>query len=406
MRGSVMIVYLKLTVLFKAFLVNGRLNMKRTITKCILSVLALMLCVPAFFACASAKESVSIVITNVEKDNGDGTLLIDGYSISDKREFRFKLEDSVVPSEEPAASNVVKITYKTSNESKEAIPAEAIDILSKDVFTGRIAFIKGLGACLIGSVDGAYELNPIKGLGADRYNAFKPGDSVVVYVAAVSENKTPVTIRASYIELAVDTESRTWNQAERDILEKYDTVDSYAEAQYETPLGDRASSDPQTAELLALTDAKVKEKYGIGDLGNYSVSISEHASEPQKDVTYVLYLGGHRTYEEYIVRVNDNGTVIDCSAINEGKYSRFLSCFTVEKLQAAEEKLKNELSKYGSGPIYLTLNSDGQLCLSFEAIVSIDPPKIRFFDGQFVSSGCDIDHKHVFGSEVICGTEP
>ena len=52
--------------------------------------------------------------------------------------------------------------------------------------------------------------------------------------------------------------------------------------------------------------------------------------------------------------------------------------------------------------LFLEINSKGQLCLSFEVIVDINPPKVQISDGEIIDSGCNIDHKHVFESEVIC----
>ena len=148
---------------------------------------------------------------------------------------------------------------------------------------------------------------------------------------------------------------------------------------------------------------KVKEEYGIDDLDNYSVSISEHASKPQKTVRYELYLFGYKTYEEYSVTIDNNGTVLDYYAANAGEYSCFLPYLTIEKIQEAEEKLKIKLEEYGSGnDMYLQINNQNQLCLCFEVIVHIDPPKSEIIDGEIVNGGCNIDHKHVFESEVIC----
>ena len=131
--------------------------------------------------------------------------------------------------------------------------------------------------------------------------------------------------------------------------------------------------------------------------------ISEHASKPQKTVRYRLYLFGYETYEEYSVTIDNNGTVLDYYAANAGEYSCFLPYLTIEKIQEAEEKLKSKMAEYDNvSHLFLEINSKGQLCLSFETIVDIDPPKVEIVDGEIIISGCNIDHKHVFESEVIC----
>ena len=377
--------------------------MKRTLITSILFVIVLLLCTFAFSACTPEELSISIVITDIERGIESGVLYVDGYSLSDKKEFRFQFKDYVAPGDEPLIANVVEIIYEAKNEDEEAIPIESINVLSNEVFSGRMVFIKGLGACFISSANDVYELNQIKGLNTAYYNDLKLADNVIVYGDIISENKDPLTIRASHLEVSKDNEVRAWNEAELAILEKYDVVDSYAQTQYETPLGDRNPSDSEIINLLTITDAKVKEEYGIDDLENYSVSISEHASKPQKTVRYELYLFGYRTHESYSVTIDNNGTILNCNDANAGNYSRFLPYLTIEKLQDAEEKLKNKMSEYDSSSyMYLGINSNGQLCLSFETIVDIDPPKVQMVDGEIINSGCNIDHKHVFESEVVC----
>ena len=377
--------------------------MKRTQITAILFIIVLLLCVSVFSACTPEELSVTIVITDVERDIESGVLYIDGYSVTDKKELRFQFIDPVAPGDEPLVANVVEIMYRKNNENDEAIPIESINVLSNEVFSGRMVFIKGLGACFISSANDLYELNQIKGLNTAYYNNLKLADSVVVYGDIISEKKDSVTIRASHLEVANNNEVRAWDEAELAILEKYEVVDSYAQTQYETPLGDRNLGDMEIFNLLAITDAKVKEEYGIDNLDNYSVSISEHASKPQKTVRYELYLFGYKTYEEYSVTIDNNGTILNCHASSEGKYSCFLPYLTIEQIQQAEEKLKNKMAEYDSGSyMYLEINSKGQLCLSFEVIVDINPPKVQISDGEIIDSGCNIDHKHVFESEVIC----
>ena len=376
--------------------------MKRTLITSIL-VVVLIVCAFAFSACTPEERSVSIVITGVERGIESGVLYIDGYSLTDKNEFRFQFKDYVAPGDEPLIANVVEIMYRKNNENDEAIPIESIRVLSNEVFSGRMVFIKGLGACFISSANDVYELNQIKGLNTAYYSNLKLADSVVVYGDTISEKKDSVTIKASHLEVANDNEVRAWNEAELAILEKYEVVDSYAQTQYETPIGDRNPGDMEIFNLLAITDAEVKEEYGIDDLDNYSVSISEHASKLQKTVRYRLYLFGYETYEEYSVTIDNNGTVLDYYAANAGEYSCFLPYLTIEKIQEAEEKLKSKMAEYDNvSHLFLEINSKGQLCLSFETIVDIDPPKVEIVDGEIIISGCNIDHKHVFESEVIC----
>ena len=377
--------------------------MKRTLITSTLFIIVLMLCAFALFACTPEEQSVSIVITGVERDAESDVLYIEGYSISDKKEFRFKFQDAVAPGDEPLIANVVEIIYEAETENEEAIPIASINVLSNEVFAGKMVFIKGLGACFISYVNNVYTLNQIKGLNDAYYNNLKLADNVVIYGDVISENKNIITIKASHLKIANDNKDTSFTELELELLENYDFVESYALTQYKTPLGDIDPSDPETVDLLAITDTKIKEEYGIDNLDDYSVRISEHASKPQKTVRYELYLFGYKTYESYNITIDNNGMVLKYYASNEGEYSRFLPYLTVEKVQEAEEKLKIKLEEYGGGSdMYLQINDQNQLCLCFEVIVDIDPPKSKIIDGEIVNSGCNIDHKHVFESEVIC----
>ena len=155
--------------------------MKRTPITSILFVIVLLLCTFAFSACTPEEQSISIVITDIERGIESGVLYIDGYSLSDKKEFRFQFKDYVAPGDEPLIANVVEIMYQTKNENEEAIPIEDMSVLSNEVFSGRMVFIKGLGACFISSANDVYELNQIKGLNTAYYSNLKLADSVIYF---------------------------------------------------------------------------------------------------------------------------------------------------------------------------------------------------------------------------------
>ena len=193
--------------------------MKRTLITSILFVIVLLLCTFAFSACTPEELSISIVITDIERGIESGVLYIDGYSLSDKKEFRFQFKDYVAPGDEPLIANVVEIIYEAKNEDEEAIPIESINVLSNEVFSGRMVFIKGLGACFISSVNDVYELHQIRGLNPTYYNTLKLADSVVIYGDVISDHKDSVAIKASYLEVASDHEVRAWNEVELAILE-------------------------------------------------------------------------------------------------------------------------------------------------------------------------------------------
>ena len=76
---------------------------------------------------------------------------------------------------------------------------------------------------------------------------------------------------------------------------------------------------------------------------------------------------------------------------------------TPQMIENAERAILEQLEEYSDsqGGMYFGNDAQGYLCLQAELIVDINPPKIRIQDGEIVSSGCNIDHKHVFFSQRI-----
>ena len=80
-----------------------------------------------------------------------------------------------------------------------------------------------------------------------------------------------------------------------------------------------------------------------------------------------------------------------------------LESVTPQMIEIAERIILEQMEAYSDskGGMYLGNDAQGYLCLQAELIVDINPPKIRIQDGEIVSSGCNIDHKHVFFSQRI-----
>jgi hypothetical protein len=75
---------------------------------------------------------------------------------------------------------------------------------------------------------------------------------------------------------------------------------------------------------------------------------------------------------------------------------------TDELIEQAEDKIAAAIANYpeNSG-YYLSTDSEGYLCLCVEVIREIDPPNV-VVDGDYtISSGCNIDHEHLFFGERI-----
>lgn len=85
-----------------------------------------------------------------------------------------------------------------------------------------------------------------------------------------------------------------------------------------------------------------------------------------------------------------------------GEYKAYLDRVDVDLLKTAEEKISDQAVQYAEEPSYYLLIEEGDLRLSAEVIVDIDPPLIKEVgDGDCVDQGCGIDHEHVFFSEPI-----
>lgn len=155
----------------------------------------------------------------------------------------------------------------------------------------------------------------------------------------------------------------------------------------EAPLTDEERS------IIALADAEILKKYPIESFDHYQISIDQ-GRNGDYFVRYKLMIGNYRTYESYTVKLNDDKTVEDVYG-NYGEYAVYLPYATEEKIRAAEEKLEKQLEKYDErSHFYLSIDSEGYLCLSAEIIIE--------YEGFFEGGGCGIDHDHKFFTERIC----
>ena len=75
-----------------------------------------------------------------------------------------------------------------------------------------------------------------------------------------------------------------------------------------------------------------------------------------------------------------------------------------ELLEKADQKILDETEKYNNNNYSLSFGeNNGELFLSAEFIVDIDPPQTVVDRGEILYSGCDIDHKHVLvKGQITC----
>ena len=81
---------------------------------------------------------------------------------------------------------------------------------------------------------------------------------------------------------------------------------------------------------------------------------------------------------------------------------QYIEIIDVDLLKAAEEKISAQIPREVRDPWFYLQMDEGDMYLCVEIIVDINPPEtVTMEDGTVISSGCDIDHKHVFYSEPI-----
>ena len=156
-----------------------------------------------------------------------------------------------------------------------------------------------------------------------------------------------------------------------------------------------ASLTEEERKIREIADAALLEAYDLPSWENFRIEIS-YGSNGNTNI-YVQYeftLFGYYTSESYQVTLRADKTVKDLHGYSEGKYSCYLETLTEEAFRTAEQKIGDG----GSGP-YLSIDSEGWLCMSREDIVSITPETDA--EGNQILEGCG-DHKHVFTHERIC----
>ena len=79
---------------------------------------------------------------------------------------------------------------------------------------------------------------------------------------------------------------------------------------------------------------------------------------------------------------------------------RFVPYVTDALVEAAENKITNDVSQYSNQSDFFLQITNNYLCLVVEVIKSIDP-LVSTEEGEIVDGGCGIDHEHLFFSERI-----
>lgn len=165
---------------------------------------------------------------------------------------------------------------------------------------------------------------------------------------------------------------------------------------YDWTLAEEAPIPEEDYEVRMIADPAVKEKYNLPNLAMYTVSVTE-ATDGSFRVRYRLTICGYSTDEQYTVQLDHNKEILSIYG-DQGKYFRYLPYATPKRMEAAKQRLYQQIIEVGLEPDadeYLTVNQNGELCFETEVIVDIPNP-------SGMGGGCGIDHDHKFFLEPIC----
>ena len=151
----------------------------------------------------------------------------------------------------------------------------------------------------------------------------------------------------------------------------------------------------ENRQIRLTADKLLFEKHSDIDLTDFKISIntSDIDGNLKHNIYYTLLFYGYETSDTFTVILNED---LSLSHIRDFdmEYSEYLNTVTQEQVEAAKEKLDQEMIAKGDTPTryYVLIDEkDGGLYLQHAEIV--DTP-----DG----TGSCRDHKHVFYKKIIC----
>ena len=166
------------------------------------------------------------------------------------------------------------------------------------------------------------------------------------------------------------------------------------------PWEDPALSEEDAA-IRAISDAAVMQKYNLKaeDIYLYDAVINTN-SKGGFIVYYKLCFYGYDTYEHYWVNLSSDLELENVTDSDFGVYSRFISSVNEKSIKSAEAELDEKLKTYeGVSEKFLSIDNDGNLCLTVEVIEDIVPP---LSDENGNTEGCGLDHRHILISAIVC----
>lgn len=186
----------------------------------------------------------------------------------------------------------------------------------------------------------------------------------------------------------IETESVDWNKPDESESDETKPIETKPQ---ETEL-------PEKDLVLYVSDQVLAEKFNFDDPSTFEAIVKDQGYRYY--VFYRLMIQGVSTEECYTVYLDKSYNLLETKALNPGEYSKYLSDEEfLQALEAAVTRLDKKTAQYTSSPRYRLREEQGYLCLHFEEIMDIDPPRVDEYGN---TSGCNIDHEHIFFSEKIC----
>ena len=152
--------------------------------------------------------------------------------------------------------------------------------------------------------------------------------------------------------------------------------------------------------IRTVADAALLDKYDLPGWEYFDITV-DYGSNGNIYVDYDFVIGDYTSYEHYQVTLSADKAVTYVDGFNAGDYSRYCRAITPETVAAAEASLAEQMEPYAGkehSGYYLSVDSQGYLCLSCEVIVQLS-------GGADGDGGCGIDHEHKFFTERICLAE-
>ena len=117
---------------------------------------------------------------------------------------------------------------------------------------------------------------------------------------------------------------------------------------------------------------------------------------------YYHLIGNTKSLYRFHIKINQNGDVFSFASDD---WAENIPYITEADVEAAKIRLKEAHPEDFVEPHLEVI--DGVLCVGFEHIVSIDPPRVETNEAGdiIIDSGCGFDHEHVFYKEEVVHIE-